>query len=329
MTIKRALVTGANGFIGSNLCRHLRAANIPVRALVLPGEDVSRLIADGVEVVRGDIAGSMPEHLCADVSHVFHLAAIASDWGPVSLFDRVNRQGTENILAAAVTARVPRFVHMSSLAVHAYRGHTAGTEETLCDSMINAYAISKRQAESAVLTASPVMHTTIIRPGVVPYGVGDQRTIPGLVDALRRGIYRHIGSGNQRVCLSQADNLAEGMLLAAQRAGPSGEIYILSDDIVTWREFMDTLAEVFELSPARGSLPLWLAGAAAHGLEALYHILPLRGEPPLTRYRVSLFRGDLVFLADKARRELGYVPKIHLREGLEQVRKAQQTGARI
>ena len=324
MIIKQALVTGANGFIGSNLCRHLRAADIPVRALVLPGEDASHLTLNGVEVVRGDITQSLPEDLCKGVSHVFHLAAIASDWGPDDLFDRVNRQGTENMLAAAVTARVPRFLHMSSLAVHAYRGHTAGTEETPCDSIINAYAISKRQAESAVLAASLAIHTTIIRPGVVPYGMGDQLTIPGLVDALRRGIYRHIGGGHQRVCLSQADNLAAGMLLAAGHDGPSGEVYILSDDIVSWREFMDTLAEVFELPPARGSMPLWLASAAACVVETLYRILPLKGVPPLTRYRVSLFRGDLVFLADKARRELGYAPHIHLREGLENLRNAQQ-----
>lgn len=81
MNISRALVTGGNGFIGGNLCRHLRARSLPVRALVLPGEDTAFLESLGVEVVRGDITADLPADIFADVSHVLHLAAIALDWG--------------------------------------------------------------------------------------------------------------------------------------------------------------------------------------------------------------------------------------------------------
>src|SRR5690606_17133720 len=98
MTINRALVTGGNGFIGMNLCRYLRASGVPVRALVLPGEDTAALEQLGVEVVRGDITADLPAACFAGVSHVFHLAAIVLDWGPWQSFWKFNALGTQYVL---------------------------------------------------------------------------------------------------------------------------------------------------------------------------------------------------------------------------------------
>ncbi|MEE4251993.1 MAG: NAD-dependent epimerase/dehydratase family protein [Alcanivoracaceae bacterium] len=319
MKISRALVTGANGFIGGNLCRHLAAAQIPVRALVLPGEDVTALQQQGIDIVWGDITAELPAHLFDDVSHIFHLAAVAFDWGDWPLFWKVNALGTERLLRAAVSAGVPRFIHMSSLAVHAYTGHVDSDESAPTDSVINHYAVSKRLAEEAVTKMAAEIHVTIIRPGMVPYGPGDRLTIPGMVDALRRGIYAHVDGGRRRVCLVQVDNLADGMLLAAQRNGASGEAYVLADQVVSWREFADALADAFLLPRAKYSVPLWLVSALAMVLESLYRALPLKGAPVLTRYRASLFKGDLVFSSAKARRDLGWQPQVTLQEGLSKI----------
>lgn len=318
--ITRALVSGGNGFIGSNVCRVLRAAGVPVRALVLPQESTPELEALGVEVVRGDIDEPLATTLFDDVSHVFHLAAIAIDWGPDALFERVNVGGTRHMLDAAVAAGVERFIHISSLAVHRYSGHAQGDERTPCDGDINAYCRSKRAAEDVVRQYSTQIHTTIIRPGVVPYGPGDRLSIPGIVEALQKGIYRHVGGGDTRVCLSYVENLAAGIVQAAQRKGASGESFVLCDDVTSWRAFVDAIAETFDVPPARGSLPLWLAQLAALVVEAAWRVLPLAGVPPLTRYRISLFRGDLVFSAEKARAAFGYQPAIGLREGLRRTR---------
>ena len=322
MMIDQALVTGGNGFIGTNLCRHLRAAGVPVRALVLPGEETSSLEQLGVEVVRGDITAELPAACFAGVSHVFHLAAIALDWGPWQPFWKVNALGTHRLLEAAIAAGVPRFVHMSSLAVHRYNGHPHSDENAPVDSTINHYAVSKRLAEEAVLAAADRIHVSVIRPGMVPYGPGDRLSIPGMVDALRRGIYAHVGGGRQRVCIVQVDNLCEGMRLAAERKGASGETFVLADEVVTWRQFADAVADAFQVPRARRSVPLWLVSVLAVVLEAVYQSLGLRGVPPLTRYRAALFRGDLVFVSDKARRELGWQPRGDLTEGLRKVRDA-------
>lgn len=327
MKISRALVTGANGFIGSNLCRHLVAAQIPVRALVLPGEDVIALQQQGVEIVWGDITTELPAHLFDEVSHVFHLAAIAFDWGDWSVFWKVNALGTQRLLRAAVDAGVPRFIHMSSLAVHAYTGHADSDESAPLDSVINHYAVSKRLAEDVVRKAADRIHVTIIRPGMVPYGPGDRLTIPGMVDALRRGIYAHVDGGRRRVCLVQVDNLADGLLLAAQRDGATGEVYVLADEVVSWREFADAVADAFSLPRATRSVPLWLVSALVVVLESVYRALPLKGAPVLTRYRASLFKGDLVFSSAKARRELGWQPALTLAEGMRRVRESMVPGS--
>ena len=236
--ITRALVSGANGFIGSNVCRVLRAAGVPVRALVLPQESTPELEALGVEVVRGDIGEPLATTLFDDVSHVFHLAAIAIDWGPDALFERVNVGGTRHMLDAAVAAGVERFIHISSLAVHRYSGHAQGDEHTPRDGDINAYCRSKRAAEDVVRQYSTQIHTTVIRPGVVPYGPGDRLSVPGIVEALQKGIYRHVGGGDTRVCLSYVENLATGIVQAAQREGASGESFVflrLFNNNTLWR----------------------------------------------------------------------------------------------
>mgnify|MGYP003571153276 CR=1 FL=1 len=318
--IERALVSGANGFIGSNLCRCLRQQQVPVRALVLPGEDATQLTDLGVEVMRGDITATLPAGLFAGVSHVFHLAAIPSDWGPDALFQRVNVEGTRHMLEGAASAGVPRFIHMSSLAVHRYSGHARGDENTPRDGDINAYCRTKRAAEQLVESFSGALQCTIIRPGVVPYGPGDRLSLPGIVDALERRIYLHVGGGRTRVCLSYVENLAEGMVQAAQRDGASGEAFVLCDDVVSWRTFVDAIADTFETPRARGSLPLALAWVMALVTEWAWRLLPLSGQPPLTRYRISLFRGDLVFSADKARAAFGYAPAVSLQQGLARTR---------
>lgn len=319
--IRKALVTGANGFIGSNVCAALREKDIDTRGLILPGSNRSVPESLGVEIVEADITRPLDETVCEGVTHVFHLAAIPFDWGPEALFQSVNVGGTERMLRAAAEAGVGHFIHMSSLAVHDYTGHSDGNEDTPRDGHINHYATSKIQAEDRVREAADAMKTTIIRPGMVPYGPGDRLSLPGIVKALDKGIYLHVGGGHTRVCLSYVGNLAEGMILAAQREkGAASETYVLTDEVVTWRELIEHIADVFDRKPPRGSLPYWLAWSLACLMEMAWRVLPLPGSPELTRYRISLFRGDLVFSSEKAQRELGYDPKVGLEEGLQKTR---------
>lgn len=323
-----ALVTGANGFIGGNVCAVLRRHGIAVRGLILPGTDRRLMDELGVDVVVADIGVPLDAALFAGITHVFHLAAVAIDWGPDELFERVNVQGTRHVLDASLAAGVAHVVHMSSLAVHPYTGHPHGDETTPRGWAINAYTRSKNAAEDVVQSFRDRMMVTVIRPGVVPYGPGDRLSLPGILDALRRGIYAHVGGGNTRLCVSYVENLADGMLMAAGRRGSSGEIFVLADEVVAWRTFIDAVADAFEVPRARRTLPYPLACAAAVLVESAWRVLRLRGNPPLTHYRIALFRGDLVFVATKAQCELGWQPRVGLIEGLARTRNWLEAGGR-
>lgn len=314
--ISRALVTGANGFMGLNLCAHLRAQGIATSGLILPGSPRDALAALEVEIVEADIGSPLSPALFEGVSHVFHLAAIPFDWGPLDMFMRVNAEGTRHVLEASIAASVHHVVHMSSLAVHAYDGHEHGDENTPRGWDLNGYTRSKNAAEDYVQQYRDRLMLTIIRPGIMPYGPGDRLSMPGLVEGLKRGIYRHVGGGYQRLCLSYIGNLVEGLQLAAERQGPSGEVYVLADEVLSWRELLKQIASTFDVPEAKNSIPYAVAYAAAVMMEKIWRMARIKSAPPLTRYRIALFRGDLVFSSAKARRELGYRPKVGLAQGL-------------
>ena len=115
------LVTGATGLLGSHVVEQLRQRGMPVRVLVRPGSDRTWLETQGVEFVEGDITDPPSlQRACEGVDAVYHSAAKVGDWGPWEEFQRITIDGTRNMLSAATTAGVRRFVHVSSISVFGY-----------------------------------------------------------------------------------------------------------------------------------------------------------------------------------------------------------------
>src|SRR5206468_1779506 len=127
----RALVTGAAGFIGSNVVRALLDSSWDVRALHLPGEDVRNLRGLDVESVSGDVTDRASLDVAMrGVDVAFHLAAVFALWtADVGHMRRVNVDGTRNVLAAARAAGVSRVVHTSSIARFGGQGLHATAHE--------------------------------------------------------------------------------------------------------------------------------------------------------------------------------------------------------
>ena len=116
--MKKVLVTGAGGFIGSHVIEELLKENIEVRALIRPGESLTNLKGMEIEQVEGDILDkSVVLKAMAGVDTVFHLAAIYSIWmRDWSRIYEVNIQGTQNVLWAAMKSNITRVVYTSSIA---------------------------------------------------------------------------------------------------------------------------------------------------------------------------------------------------------------------
>lgn len=315
------LVTGANGFIGAALAKALVEAGADVRGLILEGTDPGPLQRLGVPFFAGDIC--RPETLRTPldgVRTVFHLAALATDWAPFARFMAVIADGTQNVLQAAHQARVERFVHMSSLAIHAFRGHLQADERTPAGNDVNGYCVAKTVAESMVRRAQALgwFQATIIRPGAVIFGPGDTTAFVHLAPALERGGFPLVGAGRAVTCYSFVDNLTDGMILAAASPQGAGQVFILTDDqAISWRSYLTAICQALGVPARFVNVPVWLAEASGWALEAAWRLARRSSAPVVHRYRVGLVARDFHFSSAKAKRLLGYQPRVGLQAGLD------------
>ncbi len=315
----RTLVTGANGFIGSHLVAELVRRGHRVRGLTQPGTPLENLRDVDVELWPGDVRSRRDlRKACTDQEVIFHLAAIPSDWAPAKLIHAVNVEGTRNLVAGALEASCRRLVLMSSLAVHRSSGHRDGTEDAPRDRRSLPYADSKRLAEDIVLDGrlQGRLESVVIRPGLMPFGPGDRLASLGLARALRTGQLPLIGGGRTTLCTSYVENLAPGVALAGELDAAAGQILNLTDDgHPTWSELFGAFARELNAPPPRLSLPWLPVHLAATAVEGLYGVLGISAMPPITRYRVGLWRHDFHFSSARAKRVLGYEPTISMEEG--------------
>ncbi len=308
----RVLITGARGFIGHHLVAGFRGLGWFVRAMDLVPPGSSEPPDAGVEEVVGDVTS--PEDCEAAVRGmdlVVHLAATVRDWGPRERFVSVNREGTGNMVRAARSAGVGRFVLVSSVAVHHYRGIVHGTEDLPLDSTMNWYSRSKIQAERIVTKEAGSMDWVVVRPGTVPFGPGDHGATRPLLQAIEAGGLVLVSGGRGLMTTAYVENLVHGLLLAATHRDASRETFVIGDPwTLTWRGFFEVLATGLGVRPPWVSVPLPAAWVTA-GLSELMASVT-RGEPRITRYRVLLAGRDCHFVSSKAARLLGYRPRVGL-----------------
>jgi nucleoside-diphosphate-sugar epimerase len=307
------LITGATGFVGSHLAEACATRGFSVRALVRQGSKASSLEEAGVAIVRGDLqeTGSLPGAL-EGVEVVFHCAARVGDWGPVDDYRRVNVEGLRNLLEACRGKSLNRFVHLSSLGVYAARHHH-GTDETepLPEQHIDGYTQSKVESEKLALLfqREHQLPVVVLRPGFI-YGPRDNTVVPKLVENLRNGIVRYLGSGRQALNTIYVGNLVEAMLLAAQKDGVVGHVYNLTDgEAVSKRRFIEGIADGLGVPRPRGSVPLWVARLAAVIMETWARKRGDAAPPRLTQARLKFLGLNLDFSIEKAKRELSYLPR--------------------
>jgi nucleoside-diphosphate-sugar epimerase len=316
------LITGATGFVGSRLAETCFWRGYTVRALVRPGSDTKLLERQRVTMVRGDLADSA---VFPDALHgaqiVFHCAAKVGDWGPVADYRAINVAALRNLLEACRKVPLQRFVHFSSLGVYAARHHHGTTEaEPLPARHVDGYTQTKVEAEQLALgyQRQHGIPVVVLRPGFI-YGPRDRIVLPRLIDNLRRGQVRYLGSGDRAMNTIFVGNLVEAALLAAERSDVVGQVFNLTDgEHVSKRRFIEGIADGLGLPRPQGSVPLWLARIAAWWLEAAARRRNDPEPPRLTQGRLKFLGMNLDFSIDKARRELGYQPRFTFDQGLAQ-----------
>ncbi|NVM54244.1 MAG: NAD-dependent epimerase/dehydratase family protein [Candidatus Helarchaeota archaeon] len=316
-------ITGVNGFIGSNLAKNLVETNHEVRGLILEGTDESDIeeIAEKIEKVYGDI--TIPDSIQSyfeGIDVVVHLAARASDWGPEKLFQKINVEGSKNVLTAAINAGVKRFIFMSSLAVHGFKGFQNADEQTPYDPY-NAYARSKVAVEVLLNDAfdQGKIEIVIVRPGFAIFGPHDRLDSFIFYGRIKKGkSLPVVKKGKPLLCYSYVENLADGLILVATHPKAAGQTYIISDGpIISNREYFEHVFAGCGKEPKITSIPYSLAITGATIYGAFCKLIRKTSRPLISRYIVKVGATDLGYTNEKIVRELGYQAKIGIEEGFK------------
>ncbi len=313
--MKRAFVTGGSGFVGSRLIPALRARGGEVAALARSATSAQKVEALGATSVRGDLDDTAAlEAGMRGCDVVFHAAAHTDQFDPLEIHMRITAQGTEHVLAAARAADVRRLVHVGTEAVLADGKPIVRADETrpFPAQAMGAYPFTKGLAEQAVLAANGNgVETVVVRPRFI-WGQGDTTLLPELIAAVRSGRYSWIGGGHYLTSTAHVDNVVEGMLLAADKGTP-GAIYFLTDgEPVEFRDFITKLLATQGIDAGTRSIPHWLARATAE-------LTTWMKRPPLTKTAFALMAHEVTVDDSKARRELGYVGKKSIADGLAEM----------
>ena len=309
-------LTGASGYTGGRLLEALRARGDEVAVLVRP-ESVSdglRARASGlVEGRLGDAAAAA--RLVEGADAVLHVAAVYRTAGhPDSYYREVNVVGTERLLEAAARQGVRRFVHTSTVGVHGHVEHPPA-DETSPMAPGDIYQATKAEAELLALDfhRKRGLPVAVVRPGAI-YGPGETRFLK-LFRAIARGRYAIVGTGRTFYHPVYIDDLVAGFLLALDRPEAVGESFLVcGPSYVSQQELAALVARHTGGRVLPFRIPAWPIQWAGDVVEAL--CVPLGLEPPLHRRRVDFWTKSRAFTIEKARRLLGYAPKVDLDEGI-------------
>jgi nucleoside-diphosphate-sugar epimerase len=322
VSVRRNLVTGATGLLGSHVAEQLVARGERVRALVRQGSDTSFLQGLGVDLVEGDLG--LPQTLPpafdgCDV--VYHCAARVGDWGAWRVFQQAIIDATANVLAACSTVGVGRLLHVSSINVyghpHLRQGQWLTEDDPLGQRLWwwDHYCRAKVQAERLVHASS--VPWTAVRPSWI-YGPRDRNSLPRVLKALDAGRAAMVGNGENLLNIVYAADVADGAIRAATMPAALRRSYNLSSEgAITQREFLNALTDGLGRPRVRRQFPFWLAFYGGFLAECIGHVIRLRRPPHFTRYAVALIGRSTRFSIERARRELGWEPRMPPREGLQ------------
>lgn len=313
----KVLVTGGTGFTGKALVKRLLDEGHQVVALdYKEGIKTQELRNWGAEVVIGSVADKqIVEKYMDGVDVVQHLAAAFRELDvPNTFYDEINVGGTRNVLEAAEKVGVKKFIYCSTCGVHGNVENPPADE----NAPINAadyYQQTKYKAEPLVKEfAERGMKTVILRPAAI-YGPGDPERFFMIFRRVSNGSFPMFGSGKTLYHPLYVENLVDAHMLAMDEGKGDGGTYLIADE-----EYLSIEDLVRRIGKALGVdvkiphypiLPLIIAG---HFFEKICK--PFAITPPIFPRRVDWYRQNRAFNINKAKKELGYNPKVGLDEGL-------------
>ncbi len=326
----KILVTGGGGFLGQALCRGLVERGHAVTSFNRGHYPALERL--GVRQLRGDLADARAMADAAQgMDAVFHNAAKAGAWGSHASYHAANVVGTRNVLEACRVHGIRRLVYTSTPSVthratHPVQGGT-GESVPYGENFQAPYAHTKAIAEKEVLAANgPALATVALRPRLI-WGPGDQQILPRLVERSRAGRLRIVGDGRNLVDTTYIDNAAQAHFDAFEHlsvgAACAGRAYFISNgEPRPMGELLNALLAAAGAPGVHKHLSFKAAYRIGGVCEAAWRWLPLRGEPPMTRFLAEQLSTTHWYDMAPATRDFGYRPQVGFDEGIERLRRS-------
>lgn len=306
------VVTGANGHLGNSVIRELLDRHYKVRGLILPSDSDDMLISLGVDVVFGDITNLESLHpLFVKDDHeeliVIHTAGIVSIASKKhKLLDKVNIEGTKNIVDLSLKNNIKRFIYVSSVHAIPELDNEQIIREVNSFSpeyVVGSYAKSKAVATQYVLDqVKNGLNAVVVHPsGIIgPYDFGKSHMTMMIEDYLNGYLTSRINGAYDFV---DVRDVASG-IINASFSGKKGECYILSGNQVSIKKLFEDLKKYSGKKLRINVLPMWFAKWSAPLAELYYKIRKL---PPIyTSYSLYTLKSNSMFSKEKAVTELNY-----------------------
>ncbi len=313
----KILVTGGTGFTGSHVVRRLLEKGHEVRVLdYQAGLFHDELKKKGATIELGGITNrDLVNQMVNGCEVVHHIAAAFRELDvPDQHYWDVNVEGTRYLLEAAQQSGVAKFIYCSTQGVHGDIQNPPGNENSPI-APEDYYQLTKYEGEKVVQEyVSKGLDAVILRPTAI-YGPGDPARFLYLFKMVKRGTFLMFGQGNTFYHPVYIDNLVDAFELAAEKQGTAGKTYIIADEqYYSLNDLVLQVAKAMGINVRIVHFPFWPLWGAAVACE--WVCKPLRLAPPIFRRRVDWFRQVRAFSIEKARKDLGYNPKIDIQEGL-------------
>jgi nucleoside-diphosphate-sugar epimerase len=318
---KIALITGANGFIGSHLSCKLVEKGLKVIGLSRTNISCNALfneyVKEGkIELFVGDITtfdfSKLPK-----ADYIYHIAGKVSVWGSIDSFMAVNYVGTKRVLDYAKKVKPECFCQYSSVAVYGFYGYKNLSEEGEKKPLKNGYALSKLAAEDLVEREckNNGIDYVIIRPGNV-YGEYDYTSSHEIYKRIKQEKMLISAGGKYESCFVYVGNLVDATILTSFTSEARNTDYNVTDGHrETLKEMFTAVAKEFGVRPKFTNVPAPLAKIFAGLVESVYKLFRIKKTPLITRFSVLQNCADYSFSIDKLRK-IGFEPKVSMKEGI-------------
>lgn len=313
----KILVTGGTGFTGKALVHRLIEMGHQVVALDYKEGMKTQEIRDwGAEVVLGSVTDmNVVRQAVKGVEVVHHVAAAFRELDrPESYYYDVNVGGTRNVLQAALDEGVRKVVYCSTCGVHGNVDHPPAGEDAPIQPA-DYYQRTKWEAEPIAREFfERGLPTTTLRPAAI-YGPGDPERFFLIYKRVAGGTFPMFGNGKTYYHPVYIDNLVDAFVLAMENGKGDGEAYLIADEhYLEIEDLVRRVGKSLGVDVKIPHYPVWPVVVAGHIVEKACK--PFGINPPIFPRRVDWYRQNRAFRIDKAKRDLGYQPRIGIDEGL-------------